>query len=292
MRTRCVLCSGEDWQPSWTKGELRYVRCSGCGFVVADLTPSQFEVLNDETFEELLEHYVARSYEPKRQRRYRKRLGMLERRVGVGHLLEVGSNVGGFLHAARERGWRPVGIEPVRACARWAREHRGLDVRQAGIEEVTLESGHYDACHAHAVLEHLTDPVGALKAVAGALRPGGVLYLDTVNAESFTAARLGADWKLIDPALHYCLWSPSTLRLACGHAGLEVVAVRSHGVRRRPNHAGRPHGAARVVDELMKLPWGLAARGMLKGESIAVLARRPARQAAQTPLTVTVPAAS
>lgn len=275
MPRTCVLCSEEDWQPSWEKDGRRYLCCGGCGFVVADLTPAQFEVLNEQTFEGLLEHYIQRSYEGRRQARYGQRLASLERRVGVGRLLEVGANVGGFLYAARERGWQTVGVEPVEACARWARTERGLDVRIGSIESVHLEAGNYDAAHAHAVLEHLTDPVGALCVIAEALRPGGICWLDTVNAASYSADRLGAGWKLIDPALHYCLWTPATLRMACQRAGLEVLKVRSHGVRLRPNALGRPRGVARGLDELRKLPLSAAARWTLRGESIAVLARRP-----------------
>jgi len=288
----CALCNAEDWTPSWEKGGLRYVRCGGCGFVVADLTPARFERLNETTFDGLLEHYVARSYEPRRQARYVRRLARFERRVGVGRLLEVGSNVGGFLHAARGRGWRAVGVEPVGACARYAREERDLDVRTGSIESVRLEADAYDAAYAHAVLEHLTDPVGALQAVARALRPGGVCWIDTVNAASYSAARLGPDWKLIDPALHYCLWTPPALRLACHRAGLEVVLLRSHGVRLRPNAIGRPHGVARGIDEVRKLPLSAAARLTLRGESIAVLARRPGRQVRPETTAPTVAAAS
>lgn len=282
MPRTCALCSKEDWQPSWEKGGRRYLRCAACGFVVADLSPAQFEVLNEQTFEDLLEHYVQRSYERRRQARYGRRLASLERRVGAGRLLEVGANVGGFLHAARERGWQTVGVEPVEACARWARVERGLDVRLGSIESIHLEPGYFDAAHAHAVLEHLTDPIGALCVIAEALRPGGVCWLDTVNAASYSAERLGAGWKLIDPALHYCLWTPATLRMACQRAGLEVLEVRSHGVRLRPNALGRPRGVARGLDELRKLPFSAAARWTLRGESIAILARRPLLEASGT----------
>lgn len=185
-----------------------------------------------------------------------------------------------------------VGVEPVAACAHWARTHQGLDVRVGSIESIALERDHFDAAYGHAVLEHLTDPLGALRAVARALRPGGVSWFDTVNARSYSAERLGPDWKLIDPALHYCLWTPTTLRRACERAGLEVVTVRSHGVRLRANALGRPRGLARGLDEVRKLPLSAAARWTLRGESIAVLARRPARGVRPEPVGTAVAAAS
>ena len=284
----CPLCRNQDWQPSWEKEGRRYLSCVGCGFIVADLSPLQFGALNEQTFEGLLEHYVQRSYEPRRQARYGRRLATFERRVGTGRLLEVGANVGGFLHAARGRGWETVGVEPVEACARWARSEQGLDVRVGSIESTHLEPCSFDAAYSHAVLEHLTDPVGALSVIADALRPGGLCWIDTVNGASYSARRLGVGWKLIDPALHYCLWTPQTLRMACQHAGLEVLELRSHGVRLRPNDQGRLRGLSRGLEELRKLPWSAAARLTLRGESIAVLARRPLQEATGDGLTVPV----
>ncbi|MDA1264131.1 MAG: class I SAM-dependent methyltransferase [Planctomycetota bacterium] len=277
----CSLCHGTDWRPSWEKAGRRYRRCGSCGFVVADISATEFARLNQETFEGLFEHYVTRSYQPRRLQRYHRRLARLEARVGVGRLLEVGANVGAFLFVARERGWRVEGVEPVDRCARFAREEKGLPVRSVTIEAAKLAPASFDAVYSHAVLEHLTAPLDALEAMTGALRPGGVLYLDTVNARSFTARRLGPAWKLIDPALHHCLWSPATLRIACARAGLEVLAVRTHGVRRRPSAEGRPRGWARVGDELAKLPWSVVARATGRGELVSILARRP-REAAPT----------
>lgn len=249
----------------------------------ADLAPVEFEELNEATFEGRLEDFVERSYDPRRQARYRRRLARLERRVGVGRLLEVGAGVGGFLHAARERGWEAVGLEPVAACAGRARE-LGLEVRTTRVQHARLEPAHYDVVYAHGVLEHLTEPVAALAAMARALRPGGLAYLDTVNADSYTADRLGVDWQPIDPVLHYCLWTPTTLRLACERGGLEVLRLRSHGVRLRPDSAGRPRGPARAWDELRKLPWSVAARLSLRGENVTVLARRPELEPASMPI--------
>jgi len=242
---------------------------------VAEKTPEEFARLNEATFTELHDHYLARSYEPRRQRRYARRLARLERRVGRGRLLDVGANAGGFLFAARARGWEGVGVEPVAALAEWARERHGLDVRASTLEQAGLPSASFDLVHSHAVLEHLTDPLAVLREVARVLRPGGCAYLDTVNAESYTARRLGSAWKLIDPALHYCLWSPATLTRAAQAVGLEVVEFRSHGVRLRPNAAGRPTGLARLTDELGKLPWSVAARWTLRGESLAARMQRP-----------------
>lgn len=57
-----------------------------------------------------------------------------------------------------------VGIDPSAEVIAQAREeHPGLDLRVGDLFE---HRGSYDVVHAHQVLQHLTDPVGALRAMA------------------------------------------------------------------------------------------------------------------------------
>ena len=62
-------------------------------------------------------------------------------------------------------------------------------------------------------------------------------------------------------------------------AQFEILNVRSHGVRLRPNVLGRLQGVSRGLEELRKLPLSAAARWTLRGESIAIPARRPFQEA-------------
>ncbi|MDP6409748.1 MAG: class I SAM-dependent methyltransferase [Planctomycetota bacterium] len=272
--TTCDLCGGAERAPFLTKGGLAYLRCTACEFVQADMTAEEFERRNDDEFSASLEEYAAKAEDPRRRRRYRRRLARLAPFKTHGRLVELGASAGAFLLAARESGWRCIGIEPVEACARHARQRHGLDVRACTLEEAELEPESCDVVYAHAVLEHLTSPRRVLAEVARILRPGGALFVDTVNVDSYTFDRVGVGWKLVDPAIHYCLWTPPVLRRALAGAGLQVRRMDSHGVRRRPNAAGRPRGMARVTDELRKLPLSAAARFTLRGESIAALAVR------------------
>jgi ubiquinone/menaquinone biosynthesis C-methylase UbiE len=57
------------------------------------------------------------------------------------------------------------------------------DFRHAG-----LASGSFDVVHAHQVLQHLRDPVGALAAMAALARPGGVVAARDSDYSTFTWA--------------------------------------------------------------------------------------------------------
>jgi SAM-dependent methyltransferase len=54
---------------------------------------------------------------------------------------------------------------------------RGLDIcfHRASVYQLPFEDGRFDAVFAHALLEHLRDPVGALREMARVLRPRGLM---------------------------------------------------------------------------------------------------------------------
>jgi SAM-dependent methyltransferase len=75
---------------------------------------------------------------------------------------------------------------------------------------------------AWAVFEHLRDPAAAFRAVAGLLRPGGILILEVPNLRS-----IWARWALQeDVPRHLYFFTPRTLRAYGEAAGLELERVR------------------------------------------------------------------
>ena len=271
----CDLCGGRERRLLVEKNDASYLRCEECGFVFADLPPEESIHLNESFFGSSVAEYAAKSFGAEKQRRYGRRLRMFEPYRERNRILEIGSNVGGFLNRARVDGWEGVGVEPVAACARYAREEHGLEVVAATLEEAGLEEGSFDVVYSNAVFEHLTSPSRVLSEAVRVLRPGGLAYVDTVNYASFTRRFLGRRWKLLDPRMHACLYTPETLRLLVRKAGLELVRLRSHGVRFRTGDAPRWRGLARWGEELVKLPWSAAPRLTLKGETIATLCEKP-----------------
>lgn len=271
----CDLCASVASKRILEKSGAAYLRCLSCGFIYGDYSESEWERRNSDAFEGSLAEFAAKSYTPAKQRRYARKLRVLAPHRGAGRLLEIGCNVGGFLLAARDAGWQPVGVEPVAACAEYARSEHGLEVHACTLEDADLPAEHFDTLYSNAVFEHLWSPTRTLAAAARVLRPGGVVFLDTVNFDSYTRRFLEAQWKLYDPAMHACLYTPDTLRQLCAGAGLEPLWMRSHRVHLRPNAAPRLGAFARRMEELVKLPYVLAARRKLRGESLQVLAQKP-----------------
>jgi ubiquinone/menaquinone biosynthesis C-methylase UbiE len=110
--------------------------------------------------------------------------GYLLPRLAAGQrLLDVGCGPGTLtVDLARQVKPGPVvGVDTSREVVEEARSHAAAE-GVANVEFVTadfrhagLAAGSFDVVHAHQVLQHLSDPVGALSAMAALARPGGLV---------------------------------------------------------------------------------------------------------------------
>jgi SAM-dependent methyltransferase len=116
-------------------------------------------------------------------------------------LVDAGAGRGRFVAAATAAGYRAHGVEPAGARAAVAQAH-GLDVAATTIEAADIAPASLDAVTLWHVLEHVDDPGSALAAIAGWLRPGGVLLVGVPNLGSWQARLGGARWYHLDVPRH------------------------------------------------------------------------------------------
>lgn len=153
-------------------------------------------------------------------------LAVLRRHAPGGRLLEVGCANGYFLNAARTT-YDVVGVEPSR-WARAAAGRLGLSVPAATLEEARFPDAAFDAVVLIDVIEHLPDPLAVLTEAARLLRPGGILYLVTPDAESLSARLLRGRWWGLRPA-HVYYFSRRTMAGMLEKAGFRMEFARSYG---------------------------------------------------------------
>ena len=164
-----------------------------------------------------------------------------------GRLLDVGCGSEVFLRTMTDLGWSVSGVEPHPAAAGIARA-KGLRVVTGTIEAARFPAGAFDIVTMSHVLEHVTDPLGALRECGHVLAPGGRLIAVTPNALSHGARTFGAAWMGWDPPRHLVAFSPDSLRNTLTVAGLTGVRVgtlaRSARITSRVSRQIRDHGSA------------------------------------------------
>jgi SAM-dependent methyltransferase len=144
-----------------------------------------------------------------------------------GRFLDVGCGTGNTLHAAAQRGWDTVGVELVPSAAQAAVEHFGLDVRNCTLEESGLEQASFDVVASCHVLEHMADATGFLSSIARWIRPGGYLFVEVPNWNSFDRRASTDAWYGLRPLEHVGHYTPRTLASTLRRVGLRPVAVRT-----------------------------------------------------------------
>jgi SAM-dependent methyltransferase len=142
-------------------------------------------------------------------------------------LLDVGCYTGIFVEIAGRHGWDARGVEP----SQWAVEQaqaRGLRVMQGTLDTADLPGAHFDVVTMWDVIEHLTDPRGALERVHGLLKPGGLLVVHTIDLDSLFARLMGPRWPwLMEMHLYY--FSRRSLRAMLEVCGFRVLDDRPQG---------------------------------------------------------------
>jgi SAM-dependent methyltransferase len=150
---------------------------------------------------------------------------------GRGRYLDVGCGSGGALGVAQALGWEVTGIEMDEPAAQKARRFSAR-VHAGDLFTAPFGSGEFDCVTALHVLEHVPDPVGAVRRMLGWLAPAGLLVLEVPNAGGLGARLFGRAWSGLELPRHLSHFTPETLERAVTQAGGRVV-WRWHGAKPR-----------------------------------------------------------
>jgi SAM-dependent methyltransferase len=178
----CKLCGTLDLPLFYTQGDrsqYRFYRCPHCRLVVYDTSAGVSQ-----------EKYVLLAVDPEaptRQNRQHRQTYAFIRRYACppGRLLDLGCGDGTVLHLARRDGWDVRGVELFPEQTALLREKLGLPVETSDIMSYRGEPARADVVVLTHVLEHLPEPVLALRRIRELLRPGGVAVLEFPNIDGW-----------------------------------------------------------------------------------------------------------
>lgn len=220
---------------AYTGKHVALVRCGGCGFAQPASLPTldrYFARMYDQRWSD---EWMAREYASAyKDVIFRTVLRYLARQLPAGRrsLLDLGAHVGRLLRIARDEGWSAEGLELNPQTAAFAAAATGLPVHRADARTLAEAGRRYDAVTFIDVLEHIPDPVSALRAARGVIAPGGWIAVKVPNGpvqlqKEVVRARLVPGYRatVADNLVHVNHFSPRTLALALTRAGFTRVAV-------------------------------------------------------------------
>ncbi len=152
-------------------------------------------------------------------------------------LLDIGCGGGLLCEPMRRLGFAVTGVDPSEKNIGTARAHAaagGIDVtyRAASAEVLEAEGAQFDVVLNMEVVEHVADLKAYLMACARLVKPGGLMFVATLNKtlKSLALAKIGAEYILrwLPPGTHD--WNrfvePDALRRLLEGAGLNPLKTQ------------------------------------------------------------------
>jgi SAM-dependent methyltransferase len=204
--------------------DYRLLRCESCHLVFVSNPSLDFGRLYSEDYyngkgADTKLNYVGEVQHPTRTvRRYEWR-GVFDRVRDLTSLgehprwLDYGCGTGGLVSYLREQGVDAFGFEQG-----WCEDLlRNSGVPTVGEDDFARYAGTFDVVSAIEVIEHTTDPVAVLKTIRTFLKPQGLLFMTTGNAQPYHD-RI-TKWRYVTPDVHVSYFEPPTLATALEAAG-------------------------------------------------------------------------
>jgi SAM-dependent methyltransferase len=207
--------------------EFSLARCESCGLVatfppvppseIGRYYPAQYYGAANRRFNPVMERLI-----PFFRNR---RAQTIERFLPKGRIVDVGCGRGILPELMRQRGWEAHGVEFSETAARHAREVLGLPVFVGDFVQSPYADSSFDVVVLWHVLEHLSDPVAALRKSRQILKPGGLLVIAVPNFDSLQARMSGRHWFHLDVPRHYYHFGLRVLRRLLESNGFAIVNV-------------------------------------------------------------------
>ena len=169
------------------------------------------------------------------------RLAWIEALAGLKgkNVLDVGCGGGILTDSMARQGAKALGIDlstkPLKVAQLHAMEAgtENVEYREVAVEVLAAEApATFDVVTCMEMLEHVPDPASVVRALAQLAKPGGWVFLSTLNRnlKSFLLAIVGAEYvlKMLPAGTHeYARFiKPSELAQMCRDAGLELHASK------------------------------------------------------------------
>ena len=216
---------------------ISVVRCENCGFYYADPMPFWSEEdacsLYDSGY--FTEEWTGWWRHTKTELNPQKRLELIARHTTaeVPLFLEVGCGKGYGLIEAAKKGWQVYGQDITNASAEEIRTKTGLDIFVGELKKAGFREEFFDVIYLDSVIEHLPQPANMLQDLKQILKPGGLIYIVTPNADAAINRFRDLIFKLLnrkksskllplEPPYHVNGFSKRSIKAVCCQTGFEI----------------------------------------------------------------------
>ena len=155
-------------------------------------------------------------------RRINESIRHIPKHLTHGRIADIGCGSGQFLESAIQLGLEAYGLDFDSVAVEIAKE-MGATVALGGLPDTGLPSSYFDMVTMSHVIEHVHDPLLAMKEVRRILKPGGLIWIATPNMESLGHRSFRRYWRGIEAPRHLVLLNRTSLRRILEAADFENI---------------------------------------------------------------------
>lgn len=225
-KINCSLCDSKDVNFFINKKGFNIYKCSNCKLLFISPLPTSIDVYDKAYFSGAENGFGYVDYDIDKEAMvptFNKYFDLFKRfGKNEGKLLDIGSATGFFMELAKNKGFQVSGIEISDFAAEKGRQ-KGLNITTGDIFTPNFPSEHFDIVTMFDVIEHVPNPKETLQEARRILKIGGLLVVNTPDAESLWSRVLGSRWQLIMPPEHINYFSPKNLGAYLSGNGFNIL---------------------------------------------------------------------
>lgn len=233
----CPACGSDRYDSQFDKSGFCYVQCGACDTLFVNPRPTYKNLMQIYTDSPSTKFWVEDFFLPmaeaRREKIFKPRAEYITKKfpqLSRGDIGDIGAGFGIFSEELKKI-WMDaniVAIEPSVDMAMICR-NKGLTVLESTMENVDPLCHQFDLLTAFELFEHLHDPVVFAEKACKLLKPGGYLYLTTLNGLGFDIQLFWERSKSVTPPHHLNFFNPHSMRILLEKMGFTLIEASTPG---------------------------------------------------------------
>lgn len=228
----CPVCSNTDLKYRYTINNFTLVQCLSCKLLFVKEQCSQEELDFNYRAGEIVTAkedgiYLDQENSKNLEYYYGNLRSLILKNSSAGKILDIGCNAGQFLDEIQ--GFERYGIDRSPSHGNIAKKKYGENIFIGTFEDYPAPNFLFDCITLQDVLDHIVNPLEALKKCNRLLKPGGILVIKVHDMSSLCARIMGRKFYAFIPPTHLFYFNRTALAMALEKASFDITFFKHLG---------------------------------------------------------------